>query len=79
MIHGIVLSKGGSLMIRIGLTGGIGTGKSTISLMLKEANFKIIDADVIAKEVLIKYFFLFLYQWKYLLKVLLVYIFHQIH
>ena len=35
-------------MIRIGLTGGIGTGKSTISLMLKEAKFKIIDADVIA-------------------------------
>lgn len=42
-------------MIRVGLTGGIGTGKSTISLMLKEAKFKIIDADVIAKEVLIKY------------------------
>ena len=42
-------------MIRIGLTGGIGTGKSTISLMLKEAGFKIIDADVIAKEVLVKY------------------------
>ncbi len=42
-------------MIRIGLTGGIGTGKSTISLMLKEANFKIIDADSVARDVLIKY------------------------
>lgn len=42
-------------MIRVGLTGGIGTGKSTISLMLKEAKFKIIDADSVAREVLIKY------------------------
>ncbi|MPQ44366.1 dephospho-CoA kinase [Clostridium tarantellae] len=42
-------------MIKIGLTGGICSGKSTISLMLKEAGFKIIDADIIAKEVLAKY------------------------
>ncbi|GAA0070613.1 dephospho-CoA kinase [Clostridium sardiniense] len=42
-------------MIRIGLTGGIGTGKSTISLMLKEAKFKVIDADIVAKDVLVKY------------------------
>lgn len=42
-------------MIRIGLTGGIGTGKSTISLMIKEAKFKIIDADSVARDVLIKY------------------------
>ncbi|MEG1002662.1 dephospho-CoA kinase [Clostridium sp.] len=42
-------------MIRIGLTGGIGTGKSTISLMLKDAGFKIIDADIIARDVLKKY------------------------
>lgn len=42
-------------MMRIGLTGGIGTGKSTISLMLKEAGFKIIDADIIARDVLVKY------------------------
>ena len=41
--------------MRIGLTGGIGTGKSTISLMLKEAGFKIIDADIIARDVLVKY------------------------
>lgn len=42
-------------MIKIGLTGGIGSGKSTISFMLKEAGFNIIDADIIAKEVLSKY------------------------
>ncbi|GKX66828.1 dephospho-CoA kinase [Inconstantimicrobium mannanitabidum] len=42
-------------MIKIGLTGGIGTGKSTVSMMLKDANFKIIDADTIAKDVLKKY------------------------
>ena len=41
-------------MIKIGLTGGIGTGKSTVSNILKSEKFKIIDADIIAKEVLEK-------------------------
>lgn len=39
-------------MIKIGLTGGIGTGKSTISNIIKSEGIKIIDADTIAKEVL---------------------------
>lgn len=39
-------------MIKIGLTGGIGSGKSTISLMLRSEGFKVIDADVIARDVL---------------------------
>lgn len=42
-------------MIKIGLTGGIGSGKSTVSFMLKEAGFSVIDADNIAREVLEKY------------------------
>ena len=42
-------------MIKIGLTGGIGSGKSTVSFMLKDAGFNIIDADVIARDVLVKY------------------------
>lgn len=42
-------------MIKIGLTGGIGSGKSTVSKMLLEQGFKIIDADTIAREVLVKY------------------------
>ena len=42
-------------MIKIGLTGGIGSGKSTVSAMLKEAGFPIIDADIIAKSVLENY------------------------
>lgn len=41
-------------MIKIGLTGGIGTGKSTVSNILKAEGLKIIDADAIAKEVLEK-------------------------
>ena len=41
-------------MVKIGLTGGIGTGKSTVSEMLKSAGFKIIDADIVAKDVLDK-------------------------
>ena len=42
-------------IIKIGLTGGIGTGKSTISNMLIAAGFKVIDADLIARQVLMIY------------------------
>ncbi len=42
-------------MIKIGLTGGIGSGKSTVSRMHREEGFKIIDADTISRDVLIKY------------------------
>lgn len=38
----------------IGLTGGIGTGKSTVSSHLKTLGYKVIDADEIAREVLKK-------------------------
>ncbi|MFH2045182.1 MAG: dephospho-CoA kinase [Pseudomonadota bacterium] len=41
-------------MITAGLTGGIATGKSTVSSFLKEAGATIIDADIIAKEAVIK-------------------------
>ena len=39
-------------MLKIGLTGGISSGKSTVSNLLKEQGFTIIDADIIAREVL---------------------------
>ena len=35
----------------IGLTGGIATGKTTVSNYLKELGYSIIDADVIARQV----------------------------
>jgi dephospho-CoA kinase len=38
----------------IALTGGIATGKSTVSIFLKELGFEIIDADKIAHEILDK-------------------------
>lgn len=41
-------------MIKFGLTGGIGTGKSTVSKIFASENIKIIDADIIAREVLEK-------------------------
>lgn len=41
-------------MIKIGLTGGIGTGKSTVCNILRDEGFKIIDADAISKEVIEK-------------------------
>jgi len=40
-------------MLKVGITGGIGSGKSTVTNMLKEKHFSIIDADVIAREVFI--------------------------
>src|SRR5512134_507534 len=43
--------KYGRWMILVGLTGGIGAGKSTVSAMLAERGAVIIDADAIAREV----------------------------
>ena len=37
-------------MIKIGLTGGIGAGKSTVSEYLIKKGYKVLDADLIAKE-----------------------------
>ncbi len=42
-------------LIRIGLTGGIGSGKSTVSNMLREKGIKIIDADNTARGVIERY------------------------
>ena len=39
-------------MLRIGLTGGIGSGKSTVSALLAERGAVVVDADRIAREVL---------------------------
>ncbi|KMT21527.1 dephospho-CoA kinase [Clostridium cylindrosporum] len=35
----------------IGLTGGIGTGKSTASSIIKSLNIKVIDCDIVSREV----------------------------
>jgi dephospho-CoA kinase len=35
----------------VGLTGGIATGKSTVTQMLRERGLEVIDADVVAREV----------------------------
>ena len=36
----------------VGLTGGIGTGKSTVSRKLRERGYPVIDLDVISREVI---------------------------
>lgn len=40
--------------MRVGLTGGVGSGKSTVSAILDELGAVIIDADVLAREVVAK-------------------------
>lgn len=42
-------------MIKIGLTGGIGSGKSTVSKMMVAAGIKVLDADLVARNVLTIY------------------------
>lgn len=41
-------------MLIIGLTGGIATGKSTVSALLAEQGLPVVDADKIAKDVVRK-------------------------
>lgn len=42
-------------MLKIGVTGGIGTGKSTVAKMLMERNMPVIDADKLSREVIQMY------------------------
>ena len=39
-----------SCMLKIGLTGGIGSGKSTVSTLFEQLNTPVIDADIIAHQ-----------------------------
>ena len=39
-------------MKKVGLTGGIGSGKSTVARMLADEGFPIVDADQIAREIM---------------------------
>ncbi|MGH9740371.1 MAG: dephospho-CoA kinase [Candidatus Acidiferrales bacterium] len=39
-------------MIRVGLTGGIASGKSTVAGMLRDREFPVLDADALARELL---------------------------
>ena len=42
-------------MLRVGITGGIGSGKSTVTSMLRDRGLPIVDADIVAREVFIIY------------------------
>jgi dephospho-CoA kinase len=39
-------------MLRLGLTGGIATGKSTVAAMLRELGFDVLDADSLAHKLM---------------------------
>lgn len=41
-------------MLWIGLTGGIATGKSTVSRLLRERGFVVVDADILSREAIEK-------------------------
>lgn len=49
----IKIGNGGFQMKIIGLTGGIGSGKSTVSEYLQKKGLTIIDADKIAREIVV--------------------------
>ncbi|MFT5876067.1 MAG: polynucleotide 5'-kinase involved in rRNA processing, partial [Clostridium sp.] len=38
-------------MLKVGITGGIGSGKSTVTNMLRSMGHTIIDADIVARDV----------------------------
>jgi len=40
--------------IKVGITGGIGTGKSTFCVYIEELGYSVIPADIIAKELLVE-------------------------
>ncbi|HTV15878.1 MAG TPA: dephospho-CoA kinase [Acidobacteriaceae bacterium] len=39
-------------MLRVGLTGGLGSGKSTVATILRERGFSVLEADAIARELM---------------------------
>lgn len=39
-------------MLRVGLTGGLGSGKSTVAALLRERGFPVLEADSIARELM---------------------------
>ena len=39
-------------MLRVGLTGGIGCGKSTVAAMMRELGCRVLDADLLARELI---------------------------
>jgi len=51
----VISAKGAILTgVRVGLTGGIASGKSTVSQILRELGAVVIDADALAREVVAK-------------------------
>lgn len=43
--------EGMKLSLVIGITGSIATGKSTVSKMIKELGYTVVDADIVARVV----------------------------
>ncbi|MDN6194542.1 MAG: dephospho-CoA kinase, partial [Alkalibacterium sp.] len=53
IVHIVKSDKEGIIIVMIlGLTGGISSGKSTVSHYLRERGFPVIDADIIARKVM---------------------------
>ncbi len=41
------------MKIKIGITGGIGSGKSTVAKIIRNSGYLVLDADTIAKEIML--------------------------
>lgn len=41
------------MKIKVGITGGIGSGKSTVARIIKNSGYLILDADIIAKNIML--------------------------
>jgi len=51
--YSLTTIKGGVIKLIVGLTGGIGGGKSTVALMFKDLGAKIVDADKLGHSVIL--------------------------
>jgi dephospho-CoA kinase len=48
----LLLARGEAAMLRLGLTGGIASGKSAVAAMLREMGFAVLDADSLAHKLI---------------------------